>query len=349
MKRVFQKAIAFISAVAVAASMAISASAESAGKRIVANAGYKQVIATDSGVFFTNFSDEEIQAGSASKTVLCVTPDGKKTKVKVKNSKLVTSCRAITTYSAFLDFNYEEFLNIEYLNRETYSTSHQLIFSNGKTVNVSETQDYKVVQDNYLGKYALVTDSITRDNSGRKQYGSSTYKLYDYNGKLVFSTPYSALKGADGDYVSLVAYDSKTKSALFVGMYNPDIQKNPIWLVRNKKTIATFSGSEYGVAFVKSPNGQTAIRIYENTDTFDKLYYSVDKGKKISKFQEYIDDTVTQKYSVKDTGTKYNVLNKSGKVIYSINKKKAAGYHVYEKSVAIITKSGSKYGLILVK
>lgn len=340
MKRVFKKAVAFISAVAVAASMAISASAESAGKRIVANAGYKQVIATDSGVFFTNFSDEEIQAGSASKTVLCVTPDGNKKKVKLKNSTKVTSCNLINSRSVYYDSYYANHMSVGYYDKSA-GTSYQLIFTNGKTVNVSSDAIYSYFE---YGKYALVVDSINRENG--TSYDTSKYSLYDGNGKAVVSVPYSALKGASGGYIELAAFDSDTKSALFVGDYNPDTGKRTCWLVRNNKTVKTFKGVDGD--FVKNSKGETVVSIVQDYDTYKRVYYSAKTGKKISKFVEQ-NDTQVKNYTVELSGTKYNVLNKSGKKLYSIDKSKVAGYRIYDESVAIITKSGSKYGLILVK
>lgn len=152
MKRVFRKAIAFLSAVAVAASMAVSASAASAGKRIVKNSGYKQVIATESGVYFTNFSESEIKSGTSNKTVLCVTPDGKKKKVKVKDSSDVIWCNLVSTSSVFtygyslMELNYSGFSRTSY------------VFTNGKTLNVNGSKGWVNSTDNY-NDYLYVKDS----------------------------------------------------------------------------------------------------------------------------------------------------------------------------------------------
>lgn len=350
MKRVLKKAIAFISALAVSVSMAVGASAaSSAGTRVVKNAAYKKVVATDNGIFFTNFSYNEIESGSASKSVLCVTPNGEKTKVKVKNSTKVTSSNLISTGSVYFSCIFPNYLEMSYYDSSTYSTAHQIIFSNGKTLDISASEKYYLLRgaSDYSKYYIEVVDSVTSNGS----YESANYTVYDENGKVIFSTPYSALKNAPGDFVEMVDYEPTTSSALFSGYYDPDTQTYPIWLVQDKKTVATFKGT--GAEFVKNSKGETAIAIRQddNYTANSKKYYSVKTGKQIKNFTEQLSysNNNNENYSVDSSSSKYVVKNKAGKKIYSISKSKVAGYYIYDESVAIITKSGTKYGLVLVK
>lgn len=338
MKRVFQKAIAFVTAVATAASVAVSASAASAAKRIVKDSGYKQVIATDSGLFFTNFSETEIRSGTSSKTVLCVTPEGTTKKVKVKDSKNVYGCNMVNTSSVFIDYGaYNNFMQLS-------NTDYELIFTNGKSI-VSDYDSYDSID---YGKYALVTTGISKDSNGRKDYSKATYKLYDGKGNLVFSAPRSALKGASSDSsITIRGYAPDAKSALFYE-YDYEAGAANYWLVRNKKTIAVFKDIKTATYIVQNSKGSSALRLW-NADTMNYEYYSAKTGKKVSNFVEQYNDTEDENYSVKLSGNKYKVLNKSGKTLYTIASSKVAGYHIYDKSVAIVTKSGSKYGLIMVK
>lgn len=353
MKRVFKKAIAFLSAVAVAASMAVSASAASAAKRIVKESGYKQVVSTNDGIFFANFTEKNLKNSAKSKTVLCVTPDGKTKKVKIDNTDDGSSF-GINTGSVYSDRLAPGYLTYVFHDKNYFSNGHferELIFSTGKTLTVSNVSDEELSEINY-GEYVVVSDNILPGVNRYRDYSQSNYTVYDGKGKKLITVPYSALKGADGDSASLEDYDSKTKSCLFVGSYDPDTGKNPIWLVRDNKTVAKFSAINYGVSFVQDKKGNTIVKTFTDYDTYNKIYYSLETGKKLSKVEEGENDdvfSISSKYSVTLVGKKYSVRNKAGKELYSIAKKKVAGYHIYKNSVAIITKTGSKYGLIMVK
>lgn len=352
MKRVLKKALAFLSAVAVAASMAVSASAASAGKRIVKNGGYKQVVSTNDGIFFANFTEKDLKNSAKSKTILCVTPDGKTKKVKIDNMDYGSSS-GMNTGSVYSDRLAPGYLTYNFHDKNYSSNGHieqELIFSTGKTLTVSNVSiDEQLHEINY-GEYVVVNDNILPGVNRYSDYSQSNYTLYDSKGKKLITVPYSALKGADGDGASLEDYDSKTKSCLFVGSYDPDTGKNPIWLVRDNKTVAQFSAINYDVSFVQDKKGNTIVKTYTDYDTFNREYYSLETGKKLSKVEEGKNNdafSISSKYSVSLVGKKYSVF-KSGKKLYSIENKKVAGYHIYENSVAIITKSGSKYGLIMV-
>lgn len=327
MKRAFKKAIAFLSAVAVAASMAVSASAASAGKRIVKNSGYKQVVATESGLYFTNFSESEIKSGTSNKTVLCVTSDGKKKKVKVKDSSDVIWCSSVSTSSVFThDYSFME-LNYSGFSRTSY------VFTNGKTLNVNGSRGWVNSPENHNDLYVKDSDA-------------SVYIIYNDKGTKVSSIPFSGLKGADYgvDFYDLTYYDSNSKTALFRG-YDFDTERSKYWLVSNNKTVKTFITDT--ASLVKDGNGNCAIRTYDY-DGSTETFYSAKTGKKLSNFEKAGYSYAEKKYTVEESSSKYSV-KKDGKVIYSIAKKKAAGYYVYDNSVAIVTKTGSKYGLIMVK
>lgn len=336
MKRVFRKAIAFLSAVAVAASMAVSASAASAAKRIVKNSGYKQVVATESGLYFTNFSESEIKSGTSNKTVLCVTPDGKKKKVKVDNSAKVNNCNMVnssTVFSVFGSTVFDNTMALYYNN--TNGITDEFIFANGKKLNV-DPYAYTV------GKCVVLPDS---HSSKYSTYLESQFVVYDENGKKVETIPYFCLKDAP-DYVRLSDYDSETKTALF-RFRSSDVSL--FWLVKDNKTVKKIVANS--ASLVKDKNGDCAVQAYvydsdTNSNQKTLTFFSANTGKKLSKFKPVTD--LEKKYTVEESGSKYSV-KKDGKVIYSIAKKKAAGYYVYDNSVAIITKTGSKYGLIMVK
>lgn len=336
MKRVLKKALAFLSAVAVAASMAVSASAASAGKRIVKNGGYKQVVATESGLYFTNFSESEINSKTSDKTVLCVTPDGKKKKVKVENSAKVSNCNMVNSRSVFISTSFANTMDLHYADAK--NITEEYIFANGEKLSI-DSQDG--IYAYTVGKCVVLSDRLSSKYS---TYLQSQFVVYDENGKKVETILYSSLKNAP-DYVSLSDYDSSSKTALF-SKYDFDSNTTKYWLVKNNKTVKTFT-SPSACDLVKDKKGSLAVQVYDYNKTTKTYYsyYSAKTGKKISKF-EPITDT-ENKYAVEESGSKYSV-KLDGKVIYSIAKKKAAGYYVYENSVAIITKSGSKYGLIMV-
>lgn len=333
MKRVFKKAIAFLSAVAVAASMAVSASAASAGKRIVKNSGYKQVVATESGLYFTNFSESEIKSGTSNKTVLCVTPDGKKKKVKVDNSAKVNNCNMVNSSSVFVSTDFNNTMELNYNN--TNEITDEFIFANGKKLNVDpKDQIYAYT----VGKCVVLSDSLSSKYS---TYYESQFVVYDENGKKVETIPYFCLKDAP-DYVRLSDYDSETKTALFSS-------SGVFWLVKDNKTVKKIMTNS--ASLVKDKNGDCAVQAYvydsdTNSNQQTLTFFSANTGKKLSKFKPVTD--LEKKFTIEENGSKYSV-KKDGKVIYSIAKKKAAGYYVYDNSVAIITKTGSKCGLIMVK
>lgn len=331
MKRAFRKAVAFLSAVAVAASMAVSASAASAGKRIVKDSGYKQVIATESGLYFTNFSESEINSKTSDKTVLCVTPDGKKKKVKVENSAKVNNCNMVNSSSVFVSTNFNNTMELHYNN--TNGITEEFIFANGKKLNVDPNDQFYSYT---VGKCVVLSDS---QSSKYSTYYQSQFVVYDENGKKVETIPYSSLKDAP-DYVRLSDYDSETKTALFS-------LRGTFWLVKDNKTVKKIITNS--ASLVKDKNGNCAVQTFSYDSDYNnakEVFYSAKTGKKISKFEPITDSE--KKYTVDESGSKYSV-KKDGKVIYSIAKKKAAGYYVYDNSVAIVTKNGSKYGLIMVK
>ena len=333
MKRAFRKAIAFLSAVAVAATMAVSASAVSASTRIVKDGKYKQVIATEAGLYFTNFSEAEINSKSSNKTVLCVTPDGKKNQVKIKDSADVAWCGSVNTSSVFT-YGYSNWIELDY----SGFTRTNCVFANGKTLNIKGSRGWANSSTNY-NEYIYTKDT-----------NASAFKIYNDKGKTVGSVPYSSLKGVDTYLIesfNLEYYDSDTKTALLCGYdFKSDAMK--YWLVRNNKTIKTFVSDS--ASLVKDKSGSCAVRTYDYDKEVNsrETYYSAKTGKKISNFEEAGYSYTEKKYTVEESGSKYSV-KKNGKAIYSIAKKKAAGYYVYNNSVAIVTKSGSKYGLILVK
>ena len=333
MKRAFKKAVAFLSAVAVAASMAVSASAASAGKRIVKDSGYKQVIATGSGLYFTNFSESEINSKTSDKTVLCVTPDGKKKKVKVDNSAKVNNCNMVNSRSVFVSTDFNNTMELHYNNAN--GITEEFIFSNGKKLNVDPNDQFYTYT---VGKCVVLSDSLSSKYS---TYYESQFVVYDENGKQVETIPYSCLKDAP-DYVRLSDYDSETKTALFGS-------SGTFWLVKENKTVKKIITNS--ASLVKDKNGNCAVEAFvndsnSNSNTQTLTFFSANTGKKLSKFKLVTDSE--KKYTVEESGSKYSV-KKDGKVIYSIAKKKAAGYQVYDNSVAIVTKTGSKYGLIMVK
>ncbi len=333
MKRVFRKAIAFLSAVAVAATMAVSASAVSAATRIVKDGEYKQVIvmASETGIFFTNFSKSEIESKTSDKTVLCVTPDGKKKKVKIKNSADVSWCssatsRSVFTYgSAWMELHYSDNSRTGY------------IFTTGKSLILSGSQGIAYNADGYNGY-------IYSRNTA-----ASAFKVYNDKGEKSATIPYSSLKGADADLIEeyeLGSYDSDSKAALFCG-YDSKTDKQKYWLVVNNKTVRTFSVDSADL--IRDKNGSCAVHTcaYDAKGNMKEAYYSVSTGKVISDF-EGGDYSGLSRYSIRQNGSKYSI-RKDGREIYSIEKKNAAGYYAYADSVAIVTKSGSKYGLIMVK
>lgn len=331
MKRAFKKAIAFLSAVAVAASMAVSASAASAAKRIVKDGGYKQVVATASGLYFTNFSEDEINSKTSDKTVLCVTPDGKKKKIKVENSAKVNNCNMVNSSSVFISTDFNNTMELHYSN--TNGITDEFIFANGKKLNVDPNDQFYAYT---VGKCVVLSDS---QSSKYLTYKQSQFVVYDENGKKVETIPYSCLKNAP-DYVRLSDYDRETKTALFS-------HSGTFWLVKDNKTIKTIISNS--ASLVKDKNGNCAVQAFSYDSDYNnakEVFYSAKTGKKISKFEPITN--AEKKYTVSESGSKYSV-KKDDKVVYSIAKKKAAGYYVYDNSVAFVTKNGSKYGLIMVK
>ncbi len=334
MKRAFRKAIAFLSAVAVAATMAVSASAASAATRIVKDGKYKQVIATEAGLYFTNFSEAEIISKTSNKTVLCVTPGGKKKQVKIKDSADVAWCSSVNTSSVFT-YGYNNWIELDY----SGFTRTNCVFANGKTLNIINGMGNSVSSPTKSNVYIYTKDT-----------DASAFKIYNDKCETVGSIPYSSLKGVDTDYAesfSLEYYDSDSKTALFSG-WNFETNQNQYWLVRNNKTVKTFSTDS--ASLVKGKNGSCAVRIYDYDKEVNsrETYYSAKTGKKISNFEKAGYSYTEKKYTVEENGSKYSV-KKNGKVIYTIAKKKVASYYAYADSVAIVTKSGFKYGLIMVK
>lgn len=335
MKRVLKKAIAFVSAIAVAASMAVSASAASA-TQVVKNGKYKQVIASTTGVYFTNFSEKEIRSGSSGKTVLCVTPDGKKKKVNVDNSSKLYGSNMVLSSSVYMSWG-DSIMHLYYNNAG--AVNDEFIFTNGKKLDVKESDDYN--STSVVGNCVVLSN---RDNCAT--YLQSSFVVYNSKGKKIDTIKYSSLKSAP-DYVSMTDYDIESKTALFQGyIYNEKTNEmaSCFWMVQNNKTIKKFTGAN--AFFTK--NGKGATVLATSSDYSSKLQcYSLKTGKKVAFSVQ--DDSDKSTFSIEMFGSDYVVYDKSGNKIYTIAQSKVKDYKLYENSVAIITKSGSKYGLVMVK
>ncbi|MGN1303896.1 MAG: hypothetical protein ACI4YB_02560 [Oscillospiraceae bacterium] len=352
MNRTLKKAVSFFTAVALSISTAISVSAAGSSKKIVEEGNYKHVILTESGVFFTDFSEKEMAQPNSAKSILCVTPDGATKKVKLTTKKAVDYSN-INTASVYSDYSSwgRRFLDLSYFNDSndySYNSEHDIVFSSGKTVHVSEKDEINYINNR---DYVAVISSIKTTSKTEKSYKSSVINLYNGRGKAVVSVPYSTFKGANGSRVTMADYDGVTKTALFSNIDDRDAKNYYIWAVRDNKLAFKLKAENVGYPeIVKNKKGKAAISIYDY-DTNKTKYYYPKTGKKMSSFEPYYsyDSKSYDSYSVKTSGSNYNVYNKSGKKLYSISKKNVAGYHVYKDTVVIITKSGSKYGLILVK